>query len=133
MKTIIAFLIAGCLLFTIGCNTTLEEGGPYAKAGQKADMPFYAVDAAFDIAYSTVDAAFKWERDNRAKLWVINKEIKRTMDKIRPEAANVLLLYSKARKTYLTNATPAGLTDLQSALSKAQQLAATALAVIPKE
>jgi hypothetical protein len=95
-------------------------------------MPFYVVDGAFNLAYATVDAAFKFEYDNRLRLWALSPDIKKTLDTIRPEAAKVVLTYATARTAYLKNPTVAGLSDLQLALTTVQRLATTALATIPK-
>jgi hypothetical protein len=130
MKRLLLILL--CSLALVGCKTTLESGGPYAHAGQQADMAFYAVDGAFDLAFSTIDAAFKFEKQNRAELWKLSPDIKHTLDKIRPEASKIVRQYLTARDAYKKHPTPAGLTDLQFTLATIQRLAASALATIPK-
>lgn len=133
-KPPVALLLAGLLAVGTfcGCRATLETGGAYAPAGQQADMAFYAVDGAFDLAFSTVDAAFKFEKQNRAQLWKISPNIKHTLDKIRPEASQVVRQYLTAREAYKKNPTVEGLSDLETALATIKRLADAAIAVIPK-
>lgn len=120
-----------------GCKSgTLETGGAYAPTntlGQVViapDIAFFQVDAAFDLAYSAFDAAFKFEKDNRPLLWQISPDIKHSLDVIRPDAVGVVQAYAVARKAYLASPTPAGLDTLRTWLSKAQQLANMAQAVV---
>lgn len=115
-----------------GCKSTLEPGGAYAPAGQAPDKAFFAVDAAFDIAYSAVDAAFNFEKTNRQLLWKISPEIKHVMDKVRPQALVVAREYTEARRAYLLNPTPSGLTQLQTILSRLQQLSVAVTSALPK-
>lgn len=127
----LSFLLVGC--GPSGCsNTTLETGGAYSQEGKKPDKSFYAVDAAFDIAYSAVDTVFTFEKNNRQMLWELSPEIKHTLDKIRPQAKEVVVAYSTARKAYTENPTPAGLTTLETVLSRMQQLATATQAALPK-
>jgi hypothetical protein len=126
-----------CLLLPlgmlVGCGkTTLEPGGAYAQINQQPDKPFLIVDGAFDLAYTAVDATFKWEQDNRAKLWKLSPDIKHTLDKIRPDALKAKNQYLAARAVYKKNPTPAGLSDLQLILATVQKISASASAVIPK-
>jgi hypothetical protein len=95
-------------------------------------MAFYTVDATYDLAYSTLDAAFKFERDNRALLWKASPTIKHTLDAVRPQAVQVNAEYLTARAAYIANPIPAGLSTLQSILAKVQQLSVTATAALPK-
>jgi hypothetical protein len=132
MKQTLLLLLLGFSLAFVGCKATLEPGGPYAPTGQQADMPFYVVDGAFNLAYTTVDATFKWEKDNRAALWKLSPDIKKTLDTIRPEASKVVKQYATARSAYLKNPTPEGLSDLQFALATIRKVADVALATIPK-
>lgn len=132
MKTRLILVLLGFLALLPGCKSTLEPGGPYAPEGQKSDMPFFAVEGAFDIAYSAIDAVFKFERDNRVELWKYNPDIKRTLDKIRPESAKVVVQYARARSEYIKHPTRQGLSAMEQALSIAQRLASTAGALIPK-
>lgn len=108
------------------CHKTLEVGGAYSQPANAPDLAFYGVDAAFWTAYSSVDAIFTWERDNRAFLWKQNQGIKHALDNIRPTASAIVKNYLAARETYKANPTPAGLDLLQTLLAKAQQLAVTA-------
>ena len=136
------------MLAPIGCANTkkLEPGGAYAPAITTVDngvtntvaiaapdKGFYAVDAAFDLVYSTVDAAFTFERDNRLLLWKISPEIKHQLDVIRPQAAEALQKWALARDAYMRNPTPAGLTTLQTVLGQMRQISQAAQAVLPKE
>lgn len=116
----------------IGCKSTLEEGGAYAPVGQAPDKAFFATDAAFDLAYSAVDAAFNFEKANRQLLWQISPDIKHSLDKLRPQALLIAREYTTARKAYLSNPTPAGLTTLQTILGRMQQTSTAIQAVLPK-
>jgi hypothetical protein len=130
-------------LIGTGCHrATLQPGGAYSPgttndAGifiptQMPDITFYQIDAAFDLAYSTVDAAFKFERDNRLLLWKVSPQIKHTLDTIRPKAQDISVRYLLARSVYLMSPTPAGLTKLQSILSEISNIAVAATAALPK-
>lgn len=136
MKYILA--LALCAFTLVGCQTSnLETGGAYAPgtngvATVEPDMPFFVIDSAFDLAYSSIDAAFKFEKDNRAYLWKLNPKIKHTFDSIRPQAQSVVSQYTTARKVYIKNPVPAQLNILNSILAHAQQLADTAASVLPK-
>ena len=132
MSKLLSFILLVAALAIYGCGKTLEPGGAYAPPNVKPDMTFYVIDAGFDLAYSTVDAAFKFEKDNRLMLWQLSKNIKTTLDKVRPEALMIRNEYAKARTAYEANPTPDGLTGLQVVLKKMQQLAATANALLPK-
>lgn len=123
-----------------GCATGVQQGGAYAPVLTNsdgsitqlsaADLPFYVVDSSFQAAYSVVDAAFNIERNNRTFLWGVNPKIKHTLDSIRPAAWQVVKDYTAARAAYIANPTPAGLSTLQTLLSKVQALAAAAQAVM---
>lgn len=131
-----SLIIFACLAFLAaptGCASRLESGGAYAKANQAPDKAFFAVDSAFDIAYSAVDTVFKFEKNNRTFLWQISPEIKHTLDKLRPQAKAAVITYGRARSAYLANPTPAGLTTLQTTLSEMQRLASTAQEILPKQ
>lgn len=122
----LAFLVIG--LYT-GCANTLEVGGAYAPtAAVKADAAFYQVDMAFDLAYTTLNAAFEYERENRTALWKVSPKIKHALDEIRPKAVDAKRRYALARKAYEKNPTPAGLNDLQTTLSTVQRLGSAAQA-----
>lgn len=125
------------LLLPVGCATTaerLETGGAYAASATQAAQPeLFALDASFDLAYSGLDAAFKYERANRAALWALSPAIKRGMDKLRRAAGIVKGDYALARSLYLENPTPAGLGAVQEALNKLQLANVAALQVIEKK
>jgi hypothetical protein len=128
-----AYIICGCLLliaFPLGC-AHLEPGGAYAPIGQQPDKAFYLADGSFDIAYSSVDAVFKFESDNRAYLWAVSPNIKHTLDKIRPLALDAATRYAKARAAYIAQPTPTGLTTLQLILTEIQKITSAAKAAIP--
>lgn len=126
-------LLGALLAAPIGCkHPSLELGGAYAATNTVPDYAFFVADSAFDLAYSTIDAAFKFERDNRALLWKISPDIKHTLDQIRPQASVVTTQYLTVRAAYMANPVPANLTTLQTVLAKMQQLATAATAALPK-
>jgi len=140
MLVAIALTVAAVLS---GCKSgKLELGGSYRPsttnaAGQVVDAAapdygFFVVDLAFSTAYSAVDAAFTFEKNNRELLWRVSPEIKYTLDKIRPVAWSTVQKYSRARRVYLASPTPAGLSTLQSLLVNIEKLAASAQAALPK-
>ena len=126
----------------IGCKSSrLESGGAYAPtvtnavtgevtATQAPDIAFYNVDSAYLLAYSTANAAFDFERNNRAMLWKISPQIKRTLDTIRPQAVAANMRYLAARASYLANPVPAGLTQLQTILAEIGSIASAAQVAI---
>lgn len=127
-----------------GCGSTkLESGGAYAPAATNGDgtvsatlapdLGFYVVDSAFELAYSTVDAAFAFERNNRAALWKLSPEVKHGLDAVRLQASLVRLKYAQARQAYTANPVPANLELLQQVLGEAQALAAATAAALPQE
>lgn len=132
LSLIIACLPLGLALTNTGCKSTLESGGAYAPTGQLPDKAFFIVDAAYQVGYQTIDAAFQFERNNRALLWKASPQIKHTLDDIRPQAAAANKEYLTARAVYMANPTPSGLTTLQTVLAKIQQLVVTATSVLPK-
>lgn len=130
--TLALLAITGALLFA-GCGTTrLESGGAYAPVGQVPDMQFYVVDVAYDLAYSTIDAAFKFERDNRQMLWMTSPNIKRTLDQIRPQAVEANARYLAARAVYMNHPVPSNLSTLETILAEVQRLTATATSLLPR-
>ena len=140
MLVAIALTVAAVLS---GCKSgKLELGGSYRPsttnaAGQVVDAAapdygFFVVDLAFSTAYSAVDAAFTFEKNNRNLLWRVSPEIKHTLDKIRPAAWNVVQRYARARQIYLRKPTPADLSILQALLANIEKLAASAQAALPK-
>lgn len=131
------WLLCGLLGFgAMGCVTPerLEAGGAYAASQTQAAQPeLFTLDASFDLAYASLDTAFKYERDNRALLWKLSPNIKRSLDKLRKEAGTVRDDYALARTIYLENPTPAGLGAVQEALNKLQLANVAALQVIEKK
>src|SRR5262245_2666148 len=114
-------LLAGCV------GKRLEPGGAYAPGGfvvttntggvgetnfmptAQADMAFYVADSSYDLAYSIIDGAFKFERDNRAALWRVSPSIKHTLDEIRPKALEIHKRWAAARQAYIANPVATGL------------------------
>lgn len=132
MKRLYSLLLAlVCLVALPACKSSLAPGGAYVVQGQP-DMAFFVADAAYQVAYQTVDAAFTFEKSNRAYLWTLSPNIKHTLDGIRPQAVKVNTEYLTARAAYIANPTATGLTGLQAVLAKMQQLVATATSVLPK-
>lgn len=130
----LALLLAG---LGSSCRGRLQPGGAYAPTTNgvpvtQPDYAFYVTDAAYDLAYSTIDGAFKFEQDNRITLWKITPKIKHALDDIRPKASQVNQQYLAARTAYMLHPVPANLSALQSLLAKMQQLSVTATAALPK-
>jgi hypothetical protein len=138
MKRLLSFLCLAMLAITVGCATRLEPGGAYAPVDVtgaplvQPDFQFYVVDAAFELACSTFDAAVKFEKRNEAYLWKLNPNIKLGLDKARPVAFDVGVQYARARSAYLANPVPANLSQMQALLARLQQIAATATTLLPK-
>lgn len=136
MKRFTAILFAALTLLIgvgAGCrnpSAKLEPGGAYTVPAP--DYAFYTIDAAYDLAYSSINAAFKFEYDNRAYLFGVSPQIKHTLDSIRPQALDADKQYLAARAAYIANPTPAGLTGLQAILAKVQQFASAITAILPK-
>lgn len=136
MKTLILALLLA--VAGLSCkHASLAPGGAYSGVSggvtnAAPDFTFYAVDAAYDLAYSAIDAAFKFERDNRIMLWKVSPDIKRVLDRIRPQAVAINVKYLAARNVYIANPTPANLTPLQTFLSQLQQISTAATAALPK-
>ena len=147
-KAVVQAFAFGCLVLALsGCQSPkLESGGAYAPAAAvvsadgstnlvataSPDPAFFVVDSSFDLAYSVIDAAFTFERENRAMLWKLSPEIKHSLDKIRPTAVEVRDRYITARAAYMSNPTPAGLSTLQDTLSKLKALSSAAQSAMPQ-
>lgn len=123
-------------LAQFGCASKLEPGGAYSNTNSVgvavADKPFMAVESAFSLAYSALDAAFSFERDNRAMLWDISHSIKQTMDKIRPQAVAARDAYFQARALYVGTKTPQSFELLKTQLSKIQTFSTQAQSALPQ-
>lgn len=135
MKKLPQLFVICCALALFGGGATcrqsrLEPGGAYATTNTVPDLQFYQVEATFALAYATIDTAFKFEKDNRQTLWALSPDIKHGIDKIRPDATAYRNLYIAARKAYLANPVPTGLSNLQSTLLKIQQIAVAAQTAI---
>lgn len=133
-------LLAGALTLTPGCATKrLESGGAYAAAVTNldgtatvsADAALYAADASFKMVVSSLDAAFAFERKNRAALWSISHDIKHALDAIEPQAADAVKRYAAARRAYLqTPASARSTSSIEGIVTELQSLLATASAAI---
>lgn len=143
-KLLFTLSLALALVLPACKHGALESGGAYAPApttnaatgqvtGVQPDFAFYAADAAFELAYSAIDAAFTFELHNRAWLWSLSPNIKHSLDKIRPDAVKVRDGYVRAREAYKLNPTPLGLSLLQEALNKVKAVASAAQAAVPKQ
>jgi hypothetical protein len=66
-------------------------------------------------------------------LWNISPEIKRGLDRLRPDVNAMILEYGKARTVYLANPTPANLDSVQFYLAGIKRLATAIEALIPKQ
>lgn len=147
LKLIILPVLAALL---VGCAHRLEPGGAYAPtmlvlttnaggllitnqvATIAPDYAFFICDSLYGFAKSTMDLAFKTERDNRLVFWRLSPDIKHALDKIRPSAFDADVAYLKAREAYLASPVPANLTALETALARLQSLSTAAAAVLPK-
>lgn len=127
---LVAILSLGAMT---GCVTgeRLESGGAYAQTQTSRAIPqLFTLDASFDMAYSALDVTFKYERNNRLTLWNLSPNIKHNLDKLRVEASRVKKDYAIARKSYLSNPTPAGLDAISASLNEFLKVNAAALEVI---
>jgi hypothetical protein len=144
MKKFLSLFACALLLCAItvlpGCAGTprLEKGGAYAPVGEDGqtfiapDVGFAIAEMGFKVTHLAIKLAFDLEFNNRVVFWNISPEIKKTLDKLRPVVNQAIIEYDLARTAYMANPTPAGLSTLQTVLSKLKQLSLTAEAVIPK-
>jgi hypothetical protein len=138
LLAIFAVAMIGLACFT-ACQATLAPGGAYAPANTNGvatvqpDMEFYIADAAYQIAWQGMNGIFEFERDNRETLFQLSPSVKHTLDQIRPNAVTANKEYLRAREAYKANPVAAGLTPLQTALAKIQQLFKTAQAAVPQK
>lgn len=142
-------LFSGCSWVQKG-NARLELGGAYAptefiqvtnsdatistmqQAVRAPDFAFMEIDSSFDLAYSAIRGVFKFELDNRQWLQSVSPKIKTTLDQMRPGAWAVITKYTKARKAYMSNPTPAGLNTLDGLVGQVKTLVDIAIAVLPQ-
>lgn len=121
-------------LASTGCGTKLAAGGAYnlnptGTNGVDSSLPdvgFYLADSSFDLAETTLDAAFKIEANNRVFLYQLNPGIKHGLDSIRKQSWSVIGDYTKARAKYIASHDPASLTDMQTANNQISTLSAQA-------
>lgn len=147
----LAVLLLACGLCFGGCawvkngNNSLAPGGAYAPIDvtvvggisttnvlRAPDYVFFEVDSAFDLAESSIQGVFKFERDNRPWLWSISPDIKKTLDRMRPGTWAVITKYTKARAAYKANPTPANLATLEGLTGQIKTLVDIAIAVLPQ-
>lgn len=125
----------------IGCSH-LEPGGAYAPTATNAvtgevtataapDKALFLADSAYKFAWTSANAAFELERENEALLFKISPNIKHELDKIRVEAMAADLDFHRARSAYVVSPTPAGLSQVEAALSTIKRLAKAAAALLP--
>lgn len=135
--------IAGAGLIGAGCSGSLAPGGAYAPLltnsvtgattpAAAPDYQFFLYDSAYQTAWNGINAAFDFEANNRAWLWKLDPNIKKTLDGIRPQAVSANADYLTARGGYLANPTPAGLGTVGTLLGRLQQFSTAAGAVLPK-
>ena len=111
-----------------GCETKkLEPGGVYAPtnaAGQvvSSDLGLALADASYKLAYETTVSVFEFERVNRQAIWNISPEVKKNLDKARPQVVDIDKRWALARKTYREHPTSENLTTVQSILSEINRL-----------
>jgi hypothetical protein len=152
IKQISAALLLAASLAWVGCKATLAPGGAYSDITTNTtvtadsggvlttnvvlspapDLPLFIADSAYRLAYSTIDAVFTSERQNRTFLWSLSPTIKHTLDGIRPQAVQFNLDYLTARAAYIANPVPTNLAGVQAVLAKIQQIATAAQAALPK-
>lgn len=136
----LACISALVLMFLIptACKTQLAPGGAYTHSITNADQTvtttsdvvLYNLDTSFKTAYDSINAAFETEYKNRDYFWKVSPEIKHTLDRIRPQAQQVVNDYAAARTAYLANPTPTNLSGVQAFLAKLQQLLLAASAAV---
>lgn len=126
--------ILSCLLVIglLGCKATLQEGGAYNTGNPVVDQGFFATDAGFNVAYSVIDAAFKFEQANRALLWSVSPQIKQKLDAIRPQAQQLVVAYISARDLFLKTPTVANKKKLDAVLVETQKLSEATFAILPQ-
>jgi len=133
---IVVGITALAMSFVTGCASKLESGGAYApisistnasgivttNATATPDIGLFFADAAYKTAYDLVDGCLAFEMNNRAQLQSLSPSIKIELDKVRLVAWDIDQRWAIARKAYLANPTPAGLTDLQLIFAELQKL-----------
>jgi hypothetical protein len=150
----IKYLLAlvGMVALLVGCqHGKLETGGAYAPGTTSyltnadstittnvvetsaPDMVLFNLDAAFKLAYTTVNTIFTLEDNNSALLWSVSHEIKHTLDRMRPDAVKAVQQYGVFRKQYIANPIPANLAPLQQTLSTMKSFASSAQAALPPD
>ncbi len=123
-------LIAVLALAVIGCAGQLQQGGAYYPTGQVSNIALYKLDATYSFAYTTIDAAFTYEKNNRAVLWAVSPKIKHALDALRPQAVDIHKRWAIARSIYEANPVAGNLTTLQTILVEIQNISTAAQAAI---
>lgn len=128
-----------CVSVITGCvHGKLEQGGAYAPVDANGaqtiapDFEFYIADATYKTVHSAGMAVFQFELDNRTALYKISPNIKKELDKLRPQFWQYNGMYLRARHGYLLNPTPAGLDAMNSVLAKIKQLSQAAQEIVPQ-
>ena len=137
MKKLLGLLaaVALCVPLMTGCGSLnkerLEVGGAYAVVGTEPDILFLLADASFKAAEQSLTTVLEFERANRELLWAASPEIKRALDKIRPDALKAKNGYLDAREAYKLNPTPDNLTALQGFLSDVERWSQAVNVILP--
>lgn len=139
MKKVFLFigLAAISVSLFLGCGkATLESGGAYAPANTNVvdtavAVSFYNTDLSYKVAWSAINTVFEFERNNRALLWNLSPNIKKTLDEIRPQAVAANAKYLAARQAYLDTPDQPGLDILHTILADLQKLVASVQVVLP--
>lgn len=135
MKRTILILTAIAAIALVGCvkgNKRLETGGAYAQvsgSSTNADYAFFAVDLTFKTVYSSVDAAYKFEFDNRDDIWKVSHKVKQVLDKTKPSITKAVIGYGIARQQYKLNPTASNLESMKGYISLLQ----TSLSIVAAE
>ena len=126
IKRSFSFLIAVAFasLLWAGCRTPqLETGGGYHPTeATQPETVLYVTDAAYKFAYTTVQGALKFERDNRKEIAAVAPQIKPALDKIRPVVVDINLRWAQAREAYQAHPTAAGLSTYQRTVAEIERL-----------
>lgn len=122
-KVPLIFLVGTLFLFAACQAPKLETGGGYHPTeATQPETVLYVTDAAYKFAYTTVQGALKFERDNRKEIAAVAPQIKPALDKLRPVVADIDLRWARAREAYQAHPTPAGLSAYQKTVAEIERL-----------
>lgn len=134
-KQVPVWLMAFGMALALGTSAcripSLEPGGAYAPTNTVgavvySDVELALVDASHKFAYETIDSVFAFEKSHREQVKAISPEVylqvKHAMDDARKKAWEVEKRWATARKIYMDNPTPEGLTTVQQILAEFQRL-----------